>query len=219
MIDLSFLRHSSRWIQRGYLLTDLNSKTKHISIMKWIFFLFFIYGIVEKSQATEYKLFGSAHQFSFMSITGGKIILKKYSGKVILITNTASLCGYTRQYSALQKLWETYKDKGLQVIAVPSNDFGNQEPGTKKEIKQFCELNYGINFPIMDKVNITRSPQHPFYRWVFLQKNKYSFPKWNFHKYLIDGDGKLVAAFSSNVSPLSKKLIAKVETLLSIHQP
>ena len=187
--------------------------------MKWILALLVVYGIVGQPQATERKLFDSAHRFSFISATGDKVSLGEYEGKVILITNTASLCGYTGQYSALQKLWREYRSIGLQVIAVPSNDFGNQEPGSRKEIKQFCELNFGIDFPIMDKVNITQSPQHPFYRWAFLQKNKYSFPKWNFHKYIIDGNGKLVAAFSSNVSPLSKKLIAKVETVLKTHKP
>ena len=111
----------------------------------------------------------SAYNFHFQSIDGGKLELSSFKGKVILIVNTASFCGYTKQYSGLQKLWERYKSRGLVVLGTPSNDFGSQEPGSRQEIKEFCEVNFGINFPMTNKVKVRSRPQHPFYRWALSQ--------------------------------------------------
>ncbi len=108
----------------------------------------------------------SAFEFSFTAIEGGPLPLKKFEGKALLIVNTASFCGYTPQYTGLQNLWQRYRDRGLVVIGVPSNDFGAQEPGSATEIKQFCEVNYAIDFPLAEKVVVKGEQAHPFYRWA-----------------------------------------------------
>ena len=143
--------------------------------------------------------------YKLKNIYGDVITLDKFKGKKILIVNVASHCGYTSQYNDLQKLQDRYKDK-LQVIAFPCNDFGFQEPGTSKQIAEFCEVNYNIKFPIMEKINIRRSPTHPLYEWLSnseLNGWNDSKPKWNFYKYLIDENGKLINLFNSGTSPLS----------------
>ena len=153
----------------------------------------------------------SAYNFHFQSIDGGKLKLSSFKGKVILIVNTASFCGYTKQYFGLQKLWERYKSRGLVVLGTPSNDFGSQEPGSRQEIKEFCEVNFGINFPMTNKVKVRSRPQHPFYRWALSQSSKFTKPGWNFHKYLISFDGLLVGSFPSNIGPKSNKMINAIE--------
>ena len=143
--------------------------------------------------------------YKLKNIYGDVITLDKFKGKKILIVNVASHCGYTSQYIDLQKLQDRFKDK-LQVIAFPCNDFGFQEPGTSKQIAEFCEVNYNIKFPIMEKINIRRSPTHPLYEWLSnseLNGWNDSKPKWNFYKYLIDENGKLINLFNSGTSPLS----------------
>ena len=143
--------------------------------------------------------------YKLKNIYGDVITLDKFKGKKILIVNVASHCGYTSQYNDLQKLQDRFKDK-LQVIAFPCNDFGFQEPGTSKQIAEFCEVNYNIKFPIMEKINIRRSPTHPLYEWLSnseLNGWNDSKPKWNFYKYLIDENGKLINLFNSGTSPLS----------------
>ena len=125
------------------------------------------------------------------SITGETISLNKYKGKTILLVNVASNCGFTKQYSDLQKLWEIYKDKGLVVLGMPSNQFGGQEPGTNEEIKKFCELNFNINFPMSAKVNVKGDKAHPIYLWAKDNYGKSAVPKWNFHKILINTEGKI----------------------------
>ena len=132
--------------------------------------------------------------------------LGDYSGNVLLIVNVASYCGNTVQYKDLQKLHDLYFKKGLRILAFPCNDFGFQEPGTSKQIAEFCEVNYNIKFPIMEKINIRRSPTHPLYEWLSnseLNGWNDSKPKWNFYKYLIDENGKLINLFNSGTSPLS----------------
>ena len=143
--------------------------------------------------------------YKLKNIYGDVITLDKFKGKKILIVNVASHCGYTSQYNDLQKLQDRFKDK-LQVIAFPCNDFGFQEPGTSKQIAEFCEVNYNIKFPVMEKINIRRSPTHPLYEWLSnseLNGWNDSKPKWNFYKYLIDENGKLINLFNSGTSPLS----------------
>ena len=155
---------------------------------------------------------GSAHDFDFISIDGEPLPLKQYAGKAVLLVNTASKCGFTPQYEGLETLSKTYADKGLVVLGVPSNDFGGQEPGTEAEIKEFCEVNFNINFPMTAKVATKGDEVHPFYAWVRAETG--SGPKWNFHKYLIAPDGKLIGSFPSNVKPMSGQLTKAIEKTL-----
>ena len=153
------------------------------------------------------------HNYNAINIVGEKISLKAFKGKKILIVNVASNCGYTSQYKDLQKLQEKYEDK-LQVIAFPCNDFGSQEPGSNSEIAEFCEVNYGVTFPVMNKINIRKKPIHPIYEWLTnsdMNGWNDSRPRWNFHKYLIDEKGELIKLFSSSTSPLSKELIQALQ--------
>lgn len=155
-----------------------------------------------------------AHAFSFTAIDGKPMPLADYRGKAVLVVNTASFCGFTPQYQQLQALWTTYRDRGLVVIGVPSNDFGQQEPGSTKEIKDFCEVNYRIDFPLTEKVAVTGDAAHPFYRWAGEQLGPLAKPRWNFHKYLIDGEGRLVDWFSSITEPSAVRVTRAVEAVL-----
>ena len=158
---------------------------------------------------------GSAHDFAFTSIDGKPLPLSGFKGKVLLIVNTASFCGYTKQYDGLQKLHEIYAAKGFSIVGVPSNDFGQQEPGKAEEIKQFCETNFNITFPLADKVQVKGATAHPFYAWARTTLGDAAAPKWNFHKYLVGADGKLIASFSTQTTPDDKRLISAVEKALS----
>jgi glutathione peroxidase len=147
-------------------------------------------------------------------INGEIINLSKYKGKVILLVNVASKCGFTKQYSGLQKLWETYRDQGLIVLGVPSNQFGGQEPGTNNDIKDFCEINFNITFPLTDKVDVKGDNAHPIYVWARENHGKSSIPKWNFHKILINKKGEVHDTFLSFTEPNSKKIIIEIEKIL-----
>lgn len=168
-----------------------------------------------------FSLFGksissTAYDFSFSPITGkSEIHLSDFKGKVILVVNTASKCGFTKQYAALEKLYETYKDKGLVVIGVPSNDFGKQEPGSNEEIAQFCKLNYGVSFIITTKEVVSGKNAHPFYKWAKKTLGFGTAPKWNFHKYLINKKGELIDYFNFFTSPDSSRFIKAIEKALN----
>jgi glutathione peroxidase len=152
----------------------------------------------------------TAYAFTFKGLDGNEILLSSYAGRPILVVNTASLCGYTPQYTGLQALWTRYGRKGLMVLGVPSNDFGGQEPGGKSEIEQTAQGDYHITFPLTEKVTVKGVAAHPFYRWA-AQEAPLEAPRWNFHKYLIGRDGHLKAAFTSAVEPNDPKLIAAIE--------
>ena len=156
----------------------------------------------------------TAYDFSFESLDGGLMPLSAYKGKVLLVVNTASKCGFTPQYKGLEALYTQYKNKGLMIIGVPSNDFGQQELGTRTEIRQFCLLNYGVTFPMTDKQVVSGNNAHPFYQWAYSVLGFGSAPKWNFHKILIDTHGNAVDYFSSITPPDSDKLKAAIEKLL-----
>jgi glutathione peroxidase len=156
----------------------------------------------------------TAYDFSFESLDGKPLPLAQYKGKVLLVVNTASKCGFTPQYKGLEALYNKYKDRGLIIIGVPSNDFGEQEPGTATEIKHFCELNYGVTFPMTSKYDVVGDSAHPFYKWIHGVLGFNSAPKWNFHKYLIDTAGKPVDWFASTTTPDSDKLTQAIEQLL-----
>ena len=153
-----------------------------------------------------------AHEFSFTGIDGEAMPLSQFAGRAMLVVNTASRCGFTGQYDGLQALWERYRDRGLVVIGVPSDDF-RQELDSNAAVKDFCEMNYGIDFP-MTAINHVKGRQaHPFYAWAAEVMG--IAPRWNFHKYLVDGDGRLVASFATSVEPLSRQITDAVEQALS----
>lgn len=156
----------------------------------------------------------TAYDFEFTAIEGPPLVLVTFKGKAILVVNTASRCGYTPQYADLQALWDRYRDRGLVVLGVPSNDFGGQEPGTESEIKQFCEVNFNVDFPMTAKVHVTGDRSHPFYRWAAAELGAAATPRWNFHKYLIAPDGRLVGWFSTPTSPTSDEVTRAIESHL-----
>jgi len=157
----------------------------------------------------------SAFDFEFIAIDGKPLSMAQFKGKPVLLVNTASQCGFTPQYEGLQKLWESYKDKGLVVLGVPSNDFGGQEPGSAAEIKSFCETSFGVEFPMTEKYPVIGPQAHPLYRWISSELGEGAAPKWNFHKYLIAPDGSLAEAWPSRVAPMSKEVTGAVEKLLA----
>ncbi|WP_417451340.1 glutathione peroxidase [Kordiimonas sp.] len=158
----------------------------------------------------------SLHDFTVTSIEYTDMPLSQYQGKAVLLVNTASYCGYTPQYKGLQALWEQYRDEGLVVVGVPANDFGDQEPGNEKNIKNFCKVNFQVDFPMTKKMVVKGGPENaPVYEWLAQEMGDESRPKWNFHKYLIDKNGHPVAYFSSKVKPGSDELKAAVERALS----
>lgn len=156
----------------------------------------------------------SAHDFSFVSIEGDPLPLSGFEGKALLLVNTASFCGFTHQYEGLQTLWERYRDQGLVVLGVPSNDFGQQEPGSSEDIKQFCEVNFGIDFPMTERQRVRGDDAHPLYRWIAGRLDKNAAPRWNFHKFLIAPDGRVVSGWPSSTRPDAPKLLAAIEAEL-----
>lgn len=155
-----------------------------------------------------------AHQFSFKAIDGSDLPLSRFAGKAMLIVNTASACGYTPQYKELETLWQAKRGQGLVVIGVPCNQFGKQEPGSEAEIAQFCEVNYGVSFPLTSKYDVKGKAAHPFYRWAGEQAGADGQPQWNFHKYLIGRDGSFAGWFSSQAKPTGPKIAKALEPVL-----
>jgi len=156
----------------------------------------------------------TAYAFSFKSLDGKDIALSSFAGRPILVVNTASLCGYTPQYAGLQALWARYRERGLIILGVPSNDFGGQEPGGAGDIVKTAHDEYHIDFPLTQKLAVKGKDAHPFYRWAALERPA-DAPRWNFHKYLIGRDGRLKAAFTSAVEPNDPGLIVAIETELA----
>ena len=156
----------------------------------------------------------TAYDFSFHRATGELLPLSHFRGKVLFIVNTASRCGFTRQYQGLEQLYKTYQDRGLVVIGVPSNDFGGQEPGTDDEIQAFCQTRFGVTFPVVKKERLKGASIHPFYAWAREVLGFGTAPKWNFHKYLVDRQGHLVDYFYSTTSVNSPRLVRVLEKRL-----
>ncbi len=177
-------------------------------MIKKIFFFIIMIFFFNNASANYSNL---AYDYTFDGIDGKKIKLNNFKDKVIIVVNVASRCGYTPQYEDLQKLWNNYKDKDLVIIGVPTNNF-KQEPGTNKEIKDFCETNFGINFPMTIKTNVIGKEAHPFYKWAKDNHGIGAIPKWNFHKIIIGKKGKVVDTFASFTKPSSKKFIKLIET-------
>ena len=152
--------------------------------------------------------------FKINSINGDELELSIFDGKTILLVNVASNCGFTKQYDDLQKLYDDFKDKGLVVVGVPTNQFGGQEPGSETEIKNFCETNFNISFPMTSKYDVKGDNAHPIYLWAKDTYGKSTVPKWNFHKILINKQGKIDDTFASFTAPMSKKIIKKLKKIL-----
>ena len=170
-----------------------------------------MFSFFNKVDAKYEKLF---FELNIKGIDGKELDLNQFKGKTILLVNVASKCGFTKQYTDLQSLYEKYKRQGLVVIGIPSNQFGGQEPGSNKEIKDFCETNFNITFPMTDKINVKGENAHELYVWAKNNYGKSTVPKWNFHKILINKEGKVQDTFNSFVTPLSKKIINEIELIL-----
>jgi glutathione peroxidase len=138
-----------------------------------------------------------------------------FQNKVVLVVNTASFCGYTGQYEDLQKLWTRYRDKGFVILGVPANDFGAQEPGSNEKIKAFCEENYGVDFPLLEKQTVVGPNAHPMFKWAAAATGPAGVPRWNFHKILIGRDGSFLAWFSTQTPPLDSRITSAVERALA----
>ena len=149
------------------------------------------------------------------ALEGGSLDPALFEGKVVLLVNTASFCGFTPQYDGLQALWEDYRKQGLVVLGVPANDFGGQEPGSDAEIKRFCEGSFGIDFPMLSKQRVVGAEAHALYRWAAAASGPEGTPKWNFHKLLIGRDGRLAGWYGTAVGPQSDLLTQAVEAALA----
>ena len=166
----------------------------------------------KNSSHAEYeKIF---YDFKINSITGDQLDLKDFKGKPVLIVNTASYCGFTKQYNDMQELWEKYRDRGLIVLGVPSNSF-NQEKSDNSAVKEFCEVNFNINFPLTEITDVKGDNAHEIYKWAKANYGKSAVPKWNFYKILINREGKIEDTYASLTSPTSNKITKKIENLLN----
>ena len=179
---------------------------KIVFIILTIFMFFFKSSVM----ANYDKVF---YDFKIEGISGEIINLSDYKNKVVLIVNTASYCGFTKQYDELQELWDLYKSKGLIVLGVPSNSF-NQEKQSNSEVKEFCEVNFNINFPLTAITEVKGEKAHELFKWAKENHGKSAIPKWNFHKILINKQGKVEDTFASFTKPMSKKIINKIEKIL-----
>ena len=175
---------------------------------KLLYFFFIIFGAFMTNNVNA-----NAYNFNFTSIEGNVIKLNDFAGKPILLINTASLCGFTTQYNDIENLYKTYKDKGLFIIAIPSNDFGNQELSSNKEVKEFCKINFNTSFTLTEITNIKGNNGHPFFKWIKENAGFLAFPKWNFYKYLINKEGNLDSWYASTTKPNSKKLVNAIDRI------
>jgi glutathione peroxidase len=169
------------------------------------------FGLSHAAEKVEKK----AHDFTLLSLDGELLPLKQLQGKVVLVVNTASHCGLTPQYAGLEALWQEYKDRGLVVLGVPSNDFGEQEPGTPEEIRNFTAEQYHVTFPLTQKEKVVGTGAHPFFVWAAAKAGPLGTPKWNFHKFLIGKDGEFIDWFASSTAPSNEKLRAAIEAALA----
>ena len=187
-----------------------------------IAFLFMIFSSLplsgqEAIQNTEKEAGSIAREYlsyEFLTITGDTVSLSDYAGKVILIVNTASKCGYTPQYEGLEKLYRKYKDEGFLVLGFPANNFGNQEPGSNEQIRGFCTSRFDVTFPMMSKISVKGEDKHPLYVYLTEKSNLPGEITWNFNKFLLDKNGVLAARYESRTKPLDKELVAEIERLL-----
>ena len=180
-------------------------------LKKLIYTVIIMFTFFNTGNAKYDKIF---FDFEIKDIDENKLDLSIYKNKTVLLVNVASNCGFTKQYAELQVLYERYKKKGFIVLGVPSNQFGGQEPGSNSDIKNFCKVNFNITFPITDKFDVKGENAHPIYLWAKENHGKSTIPKWNFHKILINKNGKIEDTFASFTKPMSKKIISKIEEIL-----
>lgn len=176
------------------------------------------YGLILNPTPIEPVNAASVYDFTMKDIDGNEVKLDAYKGKVLMIVNTASRCGYTPQYEGLQKIYEQYKDRGFVVLVFPANNFMGQEPGTEKEIKEFCTLKYNVTFPMFSKISVTGTDQHPLYGYLTNKATNPDFPgdiSWNFNKFLIDKNGKVVGRWGSKDKPEDEALTKAIESWLN----
>ena len=178
-------------------------------IFFWI--LIFMFSFLNKSISDNSK---TLFDFKINTINGDELNLSTYKGKTVLIVNVASNCGFTKQYDDLQNLYDIYSEKGLVILGIPSNQFGGQEPGSEDEIKEFCETNFNITFPMTSKYDVKGENAHPIFLWAKKSFGNSTVPKWNFHKILVNKHGKIVDTFASFTNPRSNKIIKKIEDIL-----
>ena len=176
-----------------------------------VYILIFMFSFMNKTISNSNQ---TLFDFKINLINEDELVFSKFKGKTILLVNVASKCGFTKQYGDLQNLYNLYKNKGLIVIGIPSNQFGGQEPGSESEIKNFCETNFGITFPMTKKYDVKGDNAHPIYVWAKETFGKSTIPKWNFHKILINKEGKIEDTFASFTNPMSKKIVKKIEQIL-----
>ena len=180
-------------------------------LMRWFIQIIVVIITMATAQAAGKSLF----DFNLTGLDGKPLSLAQFKGHPVLMVNTASECGFTPQYDGLEKLWEDYKDRGLVIIGVPSNDFGGQEPGKAAEIATFCRKNFGVTFPLADKAVVSGPEAIPVYKWAGTQAGFLGKPSWNFHKYLFSKDGQLLDWFASTTEPESPKIKNAVEAAIT----
>ena len=212
------------WLRRCFcfMLAYLMQVFKGNAMLKYVCALALALTLISPIAAKAADPAQNAHAFSFTGADGTPVSLADYRGKVVMIVNTATGCGLAGQFGEMQKLYDTYKDKGFAIIAVPSNDFGGQEPLEAAAAAEKTGKDYGVTYPFVAKTAVSGDAAHPFYVWAGAQ-NKGSFlsskPRWNFHKYLVGANGELLASYASTTSPLDKDVIAEIETALLAAQP
>jgi len=193
----------------------------YIKIITVLFFTMFVLSSAQQNKtntenAKGEKMSANINDIVVKDMNGKEVKLSDYNGKVLLIVNVASECGYTKQYKGLQEIYSKYNEKGLEILAFPCNDFGGQEPGTNEEIKEFCSVNYGVNFTLFDKIKVLGDEREPLYARLINNPNTENGDvKWNFEKFLISKDGKIVKRFRSKVEPESEDLISALEAELA----
>ena len=191
----------------------MNNAVRTLAVVVVVVAVAFGYVRLAQNKGYALKKGVEAPAFSLPALDGRSVDLGSYRGKVVLVVNTASYCGYTGQYEGLEALYRKYRDRGLVVLGFPSNDFGGQEPGTNREIAEFCRSTYGVEFPMFEKSSVTGVADNPLF--ADLAKRTGERPQWNFHKYLVDRRGEKVASFRSAVAPDSRELVVAIERLLA----
>jgi len=196
-------------------LSQIKKENKQFIMIKKfnIFIIIFMISLFGNNVNANYDKL--AYDFKFTDLDGSSLNLADFKNKVIVVVNVASQCGFTNQYEDMQNIWEKYQSKGLIIIGVPSNDFGKQEPGSNSEIKNFCEAKFGITFPMTEKVSVKGNSAHPFYQWAYKNYGNSAVPKWNFHKIIVDKNGKINSTFTSMTNPSSNKFIKVIENLIN----
>jgi glutathione peroxidase len=197
-----------------YEAEDAMKLTVMIYVLTMVMIFISLTAGTKKKESKDEMATPAVYEFSMKTIDGKERSLSDYRGKVLMIVNVASFCGYTPQYSDLETLYERYKSKGFAIAAFPANNFGSQEPGTNDEIKEFCSINYSISFDLYSKISVKGDDQNPLYRYLTKETLFKGDVAWNFTKYLVDKEGNVVAKFSSKVNPTSPEVTKKIEELL-----